>query len=238
MRVEFHQRANSYDAARAARSAISRHFLQEIKRSDEPGATGKIRLGSIDGVSLGEDFPQLKGWSSGLQSVMASFADLKSGLMNSSLDLVIEHNGHQPVAIGGSFFLRVPFGDGIFLEVNFREELDGSCADPMEILGPPTSENLTLSRVLMAGQRKLTVVEPKFPDSDCRSMASALTRSLQKRQGYYGWEKEGTLDGQDLHSELPLRAARLELTLVEEGFHFTHGTLGPTLRHLAEQYLT
>jgi hypothetical protein len=217
---------------------VEHYFLARVTCLGHPTVTYR---GVIDGVPINASagFPKLNGWNTALLDITRGFVALRMSLMQTVLKLVIEHNGHQPFNIGGSFFFRVQSDEEMFLEVDFREELDGSCADPVEILGLHGPEDFTLARILMAGQRKLTLGEAQLDDGACNHMSMSLARALQKQQNNYRWQKgEGVLAGRELNPELPLRAARLELAMIEEGFQYSNGTLGPTLRHLAEQYLT
>lgn len=205
------------------------------------GTTSNIR-GAIDGVPLSYQagFPELLGWRTALVEVLRGFVAFRMGRMNNVLKVVIEHaDGDQsPVSIKGKFFCAVSIEEKerSFLEVDFREELDASCADPLEVLRLQESADFTIARVLMSGQRKLTITEITNKDDDPSLDAlQALARALRRQQGRYRWKNGPVVS--EMRAELQIRAARLELAMAEEGFSLSHGALGPMLRGFAEQYL-
>ena len=237
MKVIFCQHENDFVAHRAAIWAVESYFLQKIYCDGHPT---KILRGAIDGVPISKNagFPFANGWKTAARELMIGFVCYRQSWMKNVLKLTIEYNGYQPLNMAGSFFLRVQDDKEKFLEVNFQEEFDRSCADPMDILGQFMGEkDFTLERILMAGQHKLTIEESQFDDSNCLYMARCLTRALKKQQSHYRWKTGKTPSGRELRPELPLRSARLNLSIVEEKNAIPYGILGPKLKNLAEQFL-
>jgi hypothetical protein len=234
MRVEFYQHDNFVTAEKAAKSAVESYFIGQSHQD-------YFFYGAIDGVPISRraGFPEIDD-SNECYKLMELFVVMKFDLMNTALVFEIKYNENKiPEHFAGSFFIRVQSGKEIFLEINFREELDETFVDPEKILGLTRPEDFSLAKILMVGQRKLSTGNTLPEDENCKKMNGRLMLALLRIQNQYKWENYQLRipSNKDLHSELFVRAAKLGIAMIESGFHFEHGTLGPKLKQLAEQYL-